>query len=130
MSKRVFFLVHDVARRNALQAVQDAPEGYCVEVKEKTRTLEQNSKMWPMLGDVARQVDWYGQKLTSKEWKDVFSAVLKKQKVVPGIEGGFVVLGTRTSKMPKSEMSELIELMYAFGAERGVQWSDPAEYTQ
>lgn len=130
MSKRVFFLVHDVARRNAFQAVLDAPEGYCVEVKEKTRTLEQNAKLWAMLGDVARQIEWHGQKLTPENWKDMFSASLKRQAAVPGIDGGFVVLGTRTSKMTKSEMGELIELMYAFGAERGVQWSDPVEYEQ
>jgi hypothetical protein len=130
MSKRVFFLVHDVARRNAYQAVQDAPEGYCVEVKERTRTLEQNAKLWAMLGDVARQIEWHGQKLTAENWKDMFSASLKRQAAVPGIDGGFVVLGTRTSRMTKSEMAELIELMYAFGAERGVQWSDPVEYTQ
>jgi hypothetical protein len=130
MSKRVFFLVHDVARRNAYQAVQDAPEGYCVEVKERTRTLEQNAKLWAMLGDVARQIEWHGQKLTAENWKDMFSASLKRQAAVPGIDGGFVVLGTRTSRMTKSEMAELIELMYAFGSEHGVQWSDPAEYEQ
>ena len=61
---------------------------------------------------------WYGQKLTAEEWKDVLTAALKKEKVVPGINGGFVVLGQRTSKMSKDEFSELIELTHAFMAER------------
>jgi hypothetical protein len=116
-----------MARQRAIEAVRQAPAGMVVQLKEETRTLDQNAKLWPMLADISKQVDWYGQKLTDEEWKDVFTAALKKQKVVPGLDGGFVVCGQRTSKMPKREFCELIELMYAFGAERGVQWSEPAK---
>jgi hypothetical protein len=98
-----------------------------VEVKPETRTTEQNSKLWACLTDVSRQVDWHGQKLEASEWKDVFTAALKRQKVVPGLEGGFVVLGSSTSRMTKAEMSELFELMFAFGAEHEVCWSEPME---
>lgn len=91
-----------------------------LEVKPETRSLAQNRRLWAMLTDISEQVNWYGQKLTPDEWKDVMSAALKKQKVVPGIDGGFVVLGLRTSKMTKAEMTELQELMAAFGAEHGV----------
>ncbi|EME1833560.1 recombination protein NinB [Cronobacter sakazakii] len=52
---------------------------------------------------------------------------LKGQRSAPGINGGFVVLGQSTSKMKVSEFSELLELIYAFGAERGVQWSEDAQ---
>jgi NinB protein len=76
--------------------------------------------MWAMLGEVAKAVDWHGQKLCAEEWKDVFTAALKRQKVVPGIDGGFVVLGTSTRRMKKQEMSDLMELMAAFGAERSL----------
>ena len=93
-----------------------------LEVKPSTRSLEQNSRLWAMLTDISRQVDWYGRKLTPDEWKHVFSAALKKQEVVPGIDGGFVVLGLSTSKMTKAEMCDLMELMNAFGAERNVNW--------
>jgi hypothetical protein len=124
MSPQYFRLVHDMARQRAIQAIKEAPAGLIVQIKEETRTLDQNSKLWPMLQDISRQVDWYGQKLTDDEWKDVFTAALKKQKVVPGLDGGFVVCGQRTSTMPKREFCELIELMYAFGAERGVVWSE------
>lgn len=96
-----------------------------LEVKEKTRSSEQNARMWALLTDVSRQVDWYGQKLTPDEWKDVFSASLKKQKAVPGLDGGFVILGQRTSKMSIREMGELMELIEAFGAQKGVRFSAP-----
>jgi hypothetical protein len=78
--------------------------------------------MWANLEDIAQQVTWYGVKLTKDEWKDVLTAALKKQKVVPGIEGGFVVIGARTSKMTVPEMTELIELSTAFGTQQGVKF--------
>lgn len=125
--KRVFILSHDVARQRAIQAVQEAPDGYAVEVKEQTRTLEQNSLLWALLTDVSQQVEWYGKKLTPADWKDIFSAALIKCEVVPNLDGtGFVALGQRTSQMTKRQFSDLCELIQAFGSERGVKWSDEA----
>jgi hypothetical protein len=86
------------------------------------RSLEQNRMMWANLEDIAQQVVWHGVKLTKDEWKDVLTAALKKQKVVPGLEGGFVVIGARTSKMTVPEMTELIELSTAFGTQQGVKF--------
>ena len=96
-----------------------------VEVKPETRSLAQNALLWATLDDISKQVDWYGRKLTSEEWKHVFTASLTKQEVVPGIDGGFVVLGKSTSQMTKAEMSELQELMQAFGAQQGVKFTAP-----
>lgn len=93
-----------------------------LEVRPEKRTDAQNRRMWAMLRDISQQVDWHGNKLSDDEWKDVFTAALKRQKVVPGLDGGFVVCGQRTSKMTKAEMCELQELMEAFGAEHGVQF--------
>lgn len=91
-----------------------------LEVKPETRSNEQNRRLWAMLTDISRQVDWYGQKLSPEDWKHMFTASLKKTRAVPGIDGGIVVLGQSTSKMTKAEMCELQELMSAFAAERGV----------
>jgi NAD-dependent SIR2 family protein deacetylase len=92
----------------------------------QTRTSEQNRLMWAVLTDISEQVEWYGQRLKKEEWKDVFTAALKRQKVVPSIDGGFIVLGASTSRMTIAEMTELIELAMAFGAEKGVVFSDGA----
>jgi len=123
--RQIFMLVHSNARLNALQAVKTAPEGYCVEVKPKTRSLEQNSRLWAMLTDISKHIDWYGRKLSPEEWKHVFTAALIKQEVVPSLDGtGFVVLGLSTSKMTTKEMSDLQELISAFGVEKGIEWTD------
>lgn len=114
-----------VALWSQIKAHLMAGQQMVIEVKEKTRSTEQNARMWALLTDVSRQVDWYGQKLTPEEWKDVFSASLKKQKAVPGLDGGFVILGQRTSKMSIREMGELMELIEAFGAQKGVRFTAP-----
>jgi hypothetical protein len=48
-------------------------------------------------------------------------------RIVPNLDGsGFVNLGTRSSDLSVEEMSDLIELIHAFAAKRGIQfhWED------
>jgi len=97
-----------------------------LKVEPERRSGEQNRLLWAALTDVSQQVEWHGQKLEPGEWKDVFTAALKRQKVVPGLEGGFVVLGSSTSRMTKAEFSELMELIFAFGTDRGVSFKESA----
>jgi NinB protein len=119
--KQTFILAHAEARRRAVQAVQDAPEGYAVTVAEPTRNLEQNAALWAILNEISEHVVWHGRKLSPEDWKHVFSASLKRLDVVPNLEGtGFVALGLSTSKMTKREFSDLLELVNAFAAEHGV----------
>lgn len=126
--RRTYKLVSDSVKAHCIEQIRAAPFGKVVVIQDAVRSLEQNARMWAMLTDISRQVDWYGNKLTPDEWKDVFSASLKKQKVVPGIDGGFVVCGQRTSKMTVAEHSDLMTLMEAFGAERGVKFSAPEDF--
>lgn len=117
-------LVHQEARRRAVQAVLDAPEGHVVTIKPPTRSLASNCAMWAMLTDVSEQVVWHGKKLDTHSWKAMFTASLKKYEVAPNLDGtGFVVLGQSTSKMTSREMSDLLEIISAFGAEHNVNWS-------
>ena len=105
-----------------MHAVKNAPEGHAVTVGEPTRNLEQNALLWAMLHEISEQVVWHGRKLDPESWKHVFTSSLKRMDVVPNLEGtGFVALGLSTSKMTKREFSDLIELINAFAAERGVE---------
>lgn len=120
------WVITGMAARTAIcRCIMVAPDGWMVTLKAAVRNLEQNAKMWAMLHDIEQQCEWHGIKLADEEWKDLFSAGLVKSKVVPNLDGtGFVILGQRTSQMTKSQMSDLIELIYAFGAERSVVWSE------
>lgn len=103
-----------------------------VEVSEAkpTRSLEQNSRMWGLLTDIARQVEWPVdgklQRLSPEDWKTILTAALTKgQRVAQGVDGGFVMLGSSTSRMSVGEMCDLQTLIEAFGSEHGVRWTDP-----
>lgn len=118
-------------RAKVCRWAQNVEPGTVIEFRKARRSPDQNALLWAMLTDVARQVDWYGQKLTAEDWKDVFTASLRKSRVIPGIEAGsFVVLGMRTSDMTKDEFSNLIELIHAFAAERGVVFSGETDAAQ
>lgn len=96
---------------------------YIIEAKPRTRSLEQNALLWKLLTTISEQVVWHGHKLSQNDWKHVMTAALSQQRVVPNIDGtGFVVLGKSTSKMSVKEMTDLIELIYAFGAHKGVRF--------
>ncbi|MET3654065.1 recombination protein NinB [Dyella japonica] len=137
MTARTLFLDSDHARERMANAWRYAcdmlSQGKSVRVrideKKSTRSLEQNDKMWAVLTDISRQVQWpvdgKMQFIEPEDWKHVLSAGLKRhQRVAQGVDGGFVILGQRTSQMSIGEMCELIELAQAFGAEHGVSWSE------
>lgn len=129
MDKQVFILSHPLARRNAARACAEAPDGWRVELRPRTRSLAQNDMLWSILTDISRQVDFVvnGQmtKVSPEEVKDILTAALKREtRMAMGIDGGMVILGQRTSKMTVRQMTELIELAHAFGAEKGVVWSE------
>lgn len=137
MSRRLFQLLNAqqglVEMRQAWEFARGllmAGQPITVEVRKKKRSDGQNRLMWALLGELSEQVEWYGRRLTADEWKHVLTASLTRQDVVPGIDGGFVVLGKSTSDMTAAEMNDLITLIEAFGAQRGVRFSAPEHYEE
>lgn len=117
--KQTYILAHPIARQRAIDAVKQAPDGFVITVAEPTRNLEQNAALWAILHEISEGVDWHGRKLSPEDWKNVFTASLRRMDVVPNLEGtGFVALGQSTSSMGKREFSDLLELANAFAAER------------
>lgn len=125
MTRCLFVLAHSAARNGALEAVKQAPDGYLVEIRSKTRTLPQNAHLWALLTQVSREVVWCEQHLPPEDWKHIFTAHLKKQRLIPGLDGEMVVLGSSTSTMSRKEMADLIELIYSFMVEQGLQVDKP-----
>lgn len=128
METQRYLLRNNSVRQNCISAIQQLPtdteKPLQVTIQEDTRSLAQNRMLWACLHDVSQQVVWYGRKLDSESWKNIFSAAQHQQDTVPGINGGFVVLGKSTSKMRVSEMRDLITIIHAFGAEHNVRFSD------
>lgn len=131
MNTRATLTITGPAERDQIARwARNVEVGTVVTFRKKSRSTEQNAKLHAMLGEVSKQVEWYGQKLEIDDWKDVFTASLRHARVVPGIDKGtFVPLGMHTSTLTIEEMSNLIELIYAFGADpdHPVIFKDPKE---
>ncbi len=133
MNKQVFYLRTPQIRQNLIEHLKNLPLDQSkpieVEVSPPKRTLSQNRKMWPLLHDLALQVVWYGEKYDEEDWKDMITALVAKtkkqeQRTAPGIGGGVVMFGQRTSKMKIPQMVDVIEAIYWFGTEQGVKFSE------
>jgi uncharacterized protein (UPF0248 family) len=106
--------------------IDEAQEGWRVEILRTKRSNLLNKKMWAMLQDISDQVIWYGERLSPEQWKDVCSASLRNCKVVPTIDGdGLVPLGLQTSVMGEEEFRVLLDLIEAFGGQERVIWTAP-----
>lgn len=129
MSRAMIVVRGDADRRRASSWALKAPPGCRIEFKESKRTVPQNDRMYAMLTDVAQQLPWHGIKLRPDDWKLLFLDALKRElRVVPNIDGtGFVNLGRSSSDLSKQEMSDLMEIVSAFGANHGVVFNDPAD---
>jgi hypothetical protein len=123
----VLVLTGPVSRAKAARWCGQAPDGSTVTFRRPVRSLAQNARMWAMLTDVSQQVEHHGQKYRPDEWKDIFTAALGRFRLVPGLDAGTIVpLGMRTSEMSKDQLGDLMELISAYGAEKGVVWGDEA----
>ena len=128
MSARHFLiLANEQVRERAIRWIQGLPVGTRVEFKEPKRTLDQSARMWAMLGDIAKQKQHFGRSYDAGDWKVIFLHALGREtRFVPALDGsGFVPIGQSSSDLGKSEMSEMIELLFAWGAQNDVVWSDP-----
>lgn len=126
MSRALVIINGRADREKIAKWAMGVPFGTRVEFKEAKRSTDQNARMWAMLTEVAQQVEYHGLKLTPDDWKLIFLDALKREvRMVPNLDGnGFVSLGRSSSDLDKSEFSDLIELIFKFGAEHGVTFQD------
>lgn len=131
MSRATITIRHTADRALAHRWIERAPSGTRVDFKAARRTVEQNAKLWAALSDIASQLRWHGRALTTNQWKLIMMDSLKREsQLVPNIDGtGVVDIGRSSSDLSKNEMSQLIEIALAFGAQHGVVFNDPAEQT-
>lgn len=115
-----FILSHQQARANAIESVQNAPEGHEVRISEPRRTLDQGARFHALCDDLAGR-EWAGKPRDAAQWKVLLisgHAIATKlgAEMVPGLEGEFVNLRESTATMTKSRASSLLEYAEAFAA--------------
>jgi len=86
---------------------------------------ELTSRLHCAIRSISQQVRWAGEKLNEEDWKRLLVAAVYGQRVLPSPDGkGFVVLDRRTRRMSGRQKYDLVEYVYAWGAERGVVFDD------
>lgn len=113
-------------QRDLAKAMIDrAPPNAVVNIREATRTTEQNAKMHAMLSDLSRAKP-EGRRHVPEVWKAIMMAACGHQiQFENGLDGQPFPIGFRSSRLSKAQMSELIECIYEYGARHNVQWSEP-----
>lgn len=127
---RALIVVNSAAdRQKAAHWIAKAPWGTRVEFKASQRSLDQNSRMWAMLTEVAQQATHHGNRYTPDQWKVLFMhACGREVQFLPGLDGKtFLPWGQSSSDLSKQEMTDLIEFIFAWGAENGVTFHEPEE---
>ncbi len=138
--KQVFIVKADNPRRDqvharAVQAVNDATGEFQVTIGAIGRSLDSNAAMWAALQDFTAHVKWmvtdsHGQSVpaTKEDVKDILTAAFEGEtRMAPGLSGGVVILGARTSQYSRRKMGEFLTFLHAEGDERGVVWSEKAK---
>lgn len=126
-----FILAHPEARRRAMAAVANAPDGFRVDLREPKRTDGQNERFHAIVGDIAKSgLTWAGKRRTAAEWKVLLvsghaTATKEGSEMVPGLEGEFVNIRESTALMSIRRGSSLIEYATAFALQNGVTLNDP-----
>jgi hypothetical protein len=136
MGKRQFWLVKNTVRENAIQAIREAAHNSRVVIHDPQRSIPQNDRLHAMCDDVARQIEWRDvfnrpKRMSAEKWKRFFACMWVRASggdstVVPNEDGtGFYDLSMSTTELSVSEAGDLMEMIAAFGAERGVEFNEP-----
>jgi hypothetical protein len=102
-----------------------------LEVKDASRSNEQNEKFHAIIGDIAKQAQHMGSKWDAESWKRLLVWQFCKEKqidagrIVPSLDmTGVVQLGQQTRKFTKEQASEFVEFLQAWAANNGVTLND------
>ena len=111
-------------RIRACEMITQAPLGHRITVLEPKHSDKQRGKLNGMCGDIAKQADHHGVKLSKDDWRHLISNMVFKGRIVPNLDGdGFVNLTPSTAEMSSAQFNAMIEAAYFIGSERGVVWT-------
>ncbi len=138
MTKKVFVLAHQEARERVGAYALTAPEGWMVVFSEPVKKRIQEEKYHAMMADIARQTTYADKSWDKEDTKriliDEFAEEMRLAgtplhhdgRLIPSEDGRRVIqLGIQSSAFYVKEAAQFIEFLTAWGAERGVVWSEP-----
>lgn len=140
MSKRIWKLTGEVAKKAACREILAAPEGHVVTLAEPAKKRIQEEKYHAMIGDISKQCAFMGRKWETEDWKrlliDAFAQAMREigtplhhdGRVVPSLDHERVVqLGIQSRDFRVKEAAAFIEYLLSWGNEQPVPvvWTEP-----
>lgn len=118
----------DEQRKLAYDLIRRAPADAVVTIKEASRNLDQNAKLWAMLSDISRAMP-EGRRHTPEVWKALMmNACGYAVQFETGLNGEPFPVGFRSSRLTKAQFADLITVAQEYGDRHGVPWSEPNPY--
>jgi hypothetical protein len=96
---------------------------WTLELRERTRTDEQNDALHGLIAQVLKQRPFHcGLRMTKESYKAIFMHALGREPtMLPSLEGdGFFPMGLSTSKLTVGEFAQLMESILAWCAREGL----------
>jgi hypothetical protein len=115
MDRVIVTLSDDRAR--VVQMVTQAPDGYVVEIRKPSRSLEQNARYWVAIHEIAEQISIEGRKYTPQVWHRYFKERYLPGRIVELPYGQITEAEPSTTDLTLDEFSEYIERVLQFQAE-------------
>lgn len=93
---------------------------------------EQRRLLNSACSDLARDLTWHGQRFSKDDWRHFLAGTAKGWRMVPGINGGFVMLGASSLSLTKAEATEALTMAFELGDQpwtydptqtRAVRWN-------
>lgn len=103
-----------------------------LEVKDASKSREQEEKYHAIIGDIAKQAQHLGAKWDAEDWKRLLVDQFIKDmnglggsKIIPNLDGtGIVQLGFQTRKFTKEQATAFVEFLLAWCTENGIELNE------
>ena len=101
-----------------------------IEVKDASKSREQEEKYHAIIGDIAKQAQHMGAKWDAETWKRLLVDKYCREiginsQIMANLDSdGLVQLGFQTRKFTKEQASEFVEFLQAWAANNGVTLND------
>jgi len=106
----------------------DAGRNLTLEVKDASKSRDQEEKYHAIINDIAKQAQHMGAKWSTEDWKRLLVDKFMRENchsdstVIPNLDStGIVQLGFQTRKFTKEQASEFVEFLLAWCASNGVE---------
>jgi hypothetical protein len=107
----------------AKQMVDNAPDGYVLEVRPAKRSLDSNRYYWAVLGDISEQMV-VGKAYEPSIWHEYLRALFLPERMVELPDGSIKMLEPSTSELNQATFSEYTEKVVKWALEHDVRFSD------